>query len=149
MSINERELATLCDEIETFLAQARRPRPLQQAAPLLDLDQLSAGREGVALIAHLGAALEGWSGQLHLRVADDALAPTVQAGDRLTIDPEGTSREGDLVVAFFDGALQLRRLARHAGRQALVGGNDTPRPLGPDVALLGPVIELRRWLAAG
>jgi hypothetical protein len=147
MSARESELTTLCREIETFLARARRDRPVQQAAPLLDLDQLCAGRRGTALVAHLSGALEGWAGQLQLRAADETFAPQVCAGDRLTIDPEETADAGDLVVAFADGALHLLRLTRLDGRRALVGGDGQARPLGPAVAILGPVVEVRRWLS--
>lgn len=146
MSARESDLTTLHREIEAFLAGARCARPVQQAAPLLDLDQLCAGRAGSALVARLGAALDGWTGQFHLRAADDTFAPQVRAGDRLTIDPEETADEGDLVVAFADGALHLLRLARRDGRRALIGGDTVARSLGPEVAILGPVVELRRWL---
>lgn len=142
----ESDLTTLCREIEDFLARARRERPVQQAAPLLDLDQRRAGWGGTAHVARLGAALDGWAGQFQWRAADGTFAPEVRAGARLTIDPEETADEGNLVVAFADGALHLLRLARRDGRRALVGGDQRPRPLGPAVAILGPVVELRRWL---
>jgi hypothetical protein len=146
MSARESELATLCREIESFLARARRDRAVQQAAPLLDLARLCDGQTGEALVARLGAALDGWVGQLQWRAADDTFAPAIRAGDRLTIDPEETADEGDLVVAYADGALHLLRLTRHDGRRALIGGDGQPRPFGPAVAILGPVVELCRWL---
>ncbi|HEY8602322.1 MAG TPA: S24 family peptidase [Thermomicrobiales bacterium] len=146
MSAGERELTTLFDEIADFLAGARAVRPLQHSAPLLDLDRVCTACDGGPLVRRLGTVLDGWAGQFQFRAPDDTFAPEVCAGDRLTVDPEETVDRGDLVVAFAAGALLLRRLDRHAGRCALVGDGHAPVLLGPEVAILGRVVESRRWL---
>ena len=146
MSAGERELTTLYDEIADFLAGARVVRPVLHSEPLLDLDPVCAARDGGPLVRRLGTVLDGWTGQLQFRAPDNTFAPEVCAGDRLTVDPEETVDRGDLVVAFAAGALVLRRLGRYAGRGALVGDGHAPILLGPEVAILGRVVESRRWL---
>lgn len=147
MSAGERELTTLYAEIADFLAAVRVVRPLQHSDPLLDLDRVRTACDGGPLVRRLGTVLDGWTGQFQLRAPDDTFAPEVCAGDRLTVDPEATVDRGDLVVAFAAGALVLRRLGRYEGRSALVGDGHAPILLGSEVAILGRVVESRRWLA--
>jgi hypothetical protein len=143
VSANERKLTALWCEIETFLARPRVARPLYRADALLDLDQLTANTASPlpGLLAH---AIDGWEGRLLLSVADKAPVPEIQAGDRLVIDPEEEANDGSLVVAYAEGTLLVRRLRMRAGRQSLEVDGRAAIPLGPLVAIVGVVVELRR-----
>jgi hypothetical protein len=143
MDASESELTPLWREIDGLLAGARVVCPLQQSDALLDLDRVPSDAS-VLLLHALACALDGWDGHLLLRAPDDTLAPAVRAGDRLVIAPEGAAGDGDLVVIFAAGALTLRRLRVRAGQEWFEAGSLVPIALGPLVAILGVVVELRR-----
>ena len=145
MTAGERSLSALWHDIDSLLARARTSRPLQQSDALLDLDRLP-GDAATPLLEKLARAMDGWEGRLLLRAADDALAPEVRAGDQLVIDPAIAACDCHLVVAFAAGALTPRRLRARAGQNWLEAGSIAPVALGPLVAILGVVIELRRAL---
>jgi SOS-response transcriptional repressor LexA len=90
--------------------------------------------------------MEGWDGRLLLTATDDGLAPDIRLGDRLVIDAAADARDGDCVVAFAGGALLIRRWRVRAGEHWLESGECAPLRLGPLVAILGVIIELRRTL---
>ena len=80
-----------------------------------------------------------------MAVDDDALAPTFRSGDRLVVDWQLQPDEGDVIVAFAGGVLVARALTWQDGRQWLVGNHGcAPIPLGPEVGILGVVVEMRR-----
>jgi hypothetical protein len=143
MSASEQDLSTLWRAIDGHLARGRASRPRHQSDALLDLDRLPVC-DDLPLLARLGRAVAGWEGRLVLRVPDDTLAPEVRVGDRLMIDPEIAPGDGQLVVAFAAGALTVRRLRVRADRNWLEAGTLAPIWLGPLVAILGRVVELRR-----
>jgi hypothetical protein len=145
MSATERDLSTLFCEIDALLARARAARPLHQSDALLDLDRLTANT-AMPLLERLARAVDGWDGRLLLSATDDTLAPDLHTGDRLVIDPECEAKDGSLVVAFANSGLVVRRLRVRPGRQSLEADGHTPIPLGPLVALVGVVVELRRGL---
>jgi hypothetical protein len=147
MSIGESGQATLWREIEELLANARQVRPLHHAEALLDIARLMAERHPTPLITRLAEAMEDWDGRLLVAVDDDALAPTLRTGDQLVVDWQIQPEEGDLVLAFAGGRLLARALTCHERRQWLVANDGCPPiQLGPEVCLLGVVIELRRAL---
>ena len=145
MTAGEQGPAALWRDIDALLARAREERPLHQSDTLLDLDRLGRGN-GVPFLEILARAVDGWDGRLLLSATDDSLAPDVRPGDRLVIDAEIETRDGSLVVAFADGALTIRRLHVRGGRHWLEAGQHAPIPLGPLVAIVGVVVELRRAL---
>jgi hypothetical protein len=145
MSAGEKELTTLWCEIDSLLARARAARPLHQSDALLDLDRLTANA-AMPLLERLARAVDGWDGRLLLSATDDTLTPEVNTGDRLVIDPEREAKDGSLVVAFANSGLVVRRLRMRAGRQSLEADGQATIPLGPLVALVGVVVELRRAL---
>ena len=112
MSIGDagRTTATLWREIEELLANARVARPLHHAEALLDIARLTAEVHPKPLIARLAEAMEDWDGRLLVAVGDDALAPTLRAGDRLVVDWQLQPDEGDLVIAFASGGLIARAI---------------------------------------
>lgn len=147
MSASNGEQATLWGEIDALLARARRQCPLRHAEALLDLARLAADDDGRPLPARLAAALEGWDGRLLLPAPDDALVPAACAGDALVVDPAADLEGGHPVVALLGGRLAVRYLAWRGGTQWLAGPGGAAIPLGPEVAILGVVVEARRALA--
>ena len=146
MGASNGEQATLWREIEELLARARETRPLHHADALLDVTRRAANCGELSLITRLAEALEGWDGQLLLAVPDNALAPLVRHGDRAVVDAEIDPSEGDIVALFVCGDLLLRNLTWRDGRQWLMAAGCAPIALGPEVAILGVVVELRRAL---
>jgi hypothetical protein len=145
MSIGDAGQTTLWREIEELLAHARQVRPLHHAEALLDIARVAGESGTTPLITRLAEAMEEWDGRLLVAVSDDALAPTLRTGDRLVVDWQCQPEEGDLVVAFTDGGLIARGLTWRERRQWLVSTDGCPPiPLGPEVAILGVVVELRR-----
>ena len=152
MSIGDagRTTATLWREIEELLANARVARPLHHAEALLDIARLTAEVHPKPLIARLAEAMEDWDGRLLVAVGDDALAPTLRAGDRLVVDWQLQPDEGDLVIAFASGGLIARAITWQNRQQWLVANDGSaPIPLGPEVGILGVVTELRRPIQRG
>ncbi|HEX5502794.1 MAG TPA: S24 family peptidase [Thermomicrobiales bacterium] len=143
MGAGDHETTALWREIDALLADTRAARPLDQSDALLDLDRV-ADVEAAPCLHELARALDGWDGRLLLRAPDDALAPEVRAGDRLVIAPGAAAGDGALVVAVAAGALTVRRLRAREGRAWLEAGSRAPLALGPLVAILGVVVELRR-----
>lgn len=143
MSAGEQGLTPLWRDIEVALARARDARPLQRADPLLDLDRLKECAE-LPLLERLAHAIEGWDGRLILSATDDSLAPAIRVGDRLVVDTTIDARDGDLVLAYTEDALIARGLQLRDGRQWLVAGEGAPLALGPLVAIIGVIVELRR-----
>lgn len=143
MSAGEKELTTLWRDIDALLAQARATRPLHRTDALLDLDRLRGGGD-MPLLERLARAVDGWDGHLLLGATDNSLAPDVWVGDRLVIDPETDARDGNLVVAFTDGRLIIRRLRARDGHHWLESGESAPLRVGALVAIVGVVVELRR-----
>lgn len=145
MGTGETGQATLWREIEELLANARETRPLHHAETLLDIARLATTRSPLPLIVRLAEALEDWDGRLLVAMDDDALAPTLCSGDRLVVDWQLQPDEGDLIVAFAGGALVARALTWQDGRQWLLGNDGcAPIPLGPEVGILGVIVEVRR-----
>ena len=145
MGTGETGQTTLWREIEELLANAREARPLHHAEALLDLARLTTTQSPRPLIARLAEALEDWDGRLLVALDDDALAPALRLGDRLVVDWQLQPEEGDLVIALAGGTLVARALTWRDGRQWLVGNGDhAPIPLGPEVGILGMVVEVRR-----
>ncbi len=147
MSVSNGEQTLFWRQIEELLARAREVRPLHRTDALLDLGRLIDEETTLPLIARLTEALDGWDGQLLLAVPDDALAPQLRAGDRLVVAPGAEPAEGDWVVVFTVGTLLVRQLLWRGGRQWLLAGEGQALPLGPEVAILGVVHELRRSFA--
>jgi hypothetical protein len=143
MTAGEPGLTILWRDIDALLARARAARPLHRADPLLDLDQLSGCGE-IPLLERLARATEGWEGRLVLTATDDSLAPDILVGDRLVVDMAIEGRDGDLVLAYTEGALIVRRLCARGGQPWPVAREGAPLALGPLVAIIGVVVELRR-----
>lgn len=134
-------------DIAGCLARARVARPLHCADALLDLTAVADGPG--PLLPRLAGALAGWDGHLLAGVPDDALAPALRLGDQIVVAPACEPADGDLVLAYADGALVVRRLDRVHDEQRLAADDGrAPVRLGPTVALVGVVLELRRELTS-
>lgn len=137
--------ATLWREIEELLAQARETRPLHHSETLLDIARLTTTESSRPLIARLSDALEDWDGRLLVAMDDDTLAPLLRTGDRLVVDWQLQPDEGDLIIALVGGTLIARALTWQHGRQWLMASCECPPiPLGPEVGILGVIVEVRR-----
>ena len=147
MSASNGELTTLWRDIDALLAQAREVRPLRHADALLDVARLEADRGDQSLLIRLAEALAGWDGRLLVPAPDDALAPTIERGDGLVVDTEAEPQGGNLVVAFRNSDLLVRYLTWRDAQQWLVAAGYAAIPLGPEVAILGIVVETRRTVA--
>jgi hypothetical protein len=147
MSIGDAGQATLWREIEELLANAREARPLHHAEALLDIARLTAETSATPLLSRLAQAMEDWDGRLRVAVSDDALAPALCVGDHLVVDWQIQPEDGDLVIAFVDGALIARVMSWRERQQWLVANDGSAAiPLGPEVGILGVVVELRRTI---
>jgi SOS-response transcriptional repressor LexA len=145
MGTGETGQTTLWREIEELLANAREARPLHHSEALLDIARLTTTQSTLPLIVRLAEALEDWDGRLLVAQDNDALAPTLRSGDRLVVDWQLQPDEGDLVIAFAGGTLVARALTWQDGRQWLLGNDGcAPIPLGPEVGILGVIVEVRR-----
>jgi hypothetical protein len=152
MSIGDAGQTTsiLWRESVELLANAREARPLHHAEALLDLARVTAETHAKPLILRLAEAMADWDGRLLVAVGDDVLAPTLRAGDHLVVDWQMQPEEGDLVIAFVGGALIARAITWHERQQWLVANDGSAAiPLGPEVGILGVVVELRRALHRG
>jgi hypothetical protein len=147
MSIGDAGQATLWREIEELLANAREARPLHHAEALLDIARLTAESSTTPLLSRLAQAMKDWDGRLRGAVTDDTLAPTLRTGDHLVVDWQIQPEDGDLVIAFVGGALIARVITWRERQQVLVATDGSAAiPLGPEVGILGVVIELRRTI---
>lgn len=147
MDAEENRLATLWHDIAELLAKARIVRPLHRDDALLDLTRVMASAGPIPLLACLAEVLEGWCGRLLIAVPDDALAPALQGGDRLVVDPGAVPTERSVVIALVCGSLSVRCITFRGGRQWLGTSGDAALPLEPTVAILGVAVEVRRPLA--
>ena len=147
MGTSNGELTTLWRDIDGLLARAREARPLRHADALLDVARLEADRGDLSLLTRLAEALAGWDGRLLVPAPDDALAPAIERGDGLVVDTETEAQGGNLVVAFRDSGLLVRYLTWRDARQWFVAAGCAAIPLGPEVAILGIVLEVRRAVA--
>ncbi|MCU0726455.1 MAG: LexA family transcriptional regulator [Planctomycetes bacterium] len=83
----------------------------------------------------------------HLRVGDDDMAPRLEPGDILTVDPAAAARPGDLVLLRRAGGFRVRQLVASGRRLTLTASNPrvTPEEAAAD-DLAGVVLEVRRVL---
>lgn len=144
MSASKSEQAAFWRDIEQLLARAREIRPLRHADALLDVARLLRDRGEMAPIERLAEALEGWDGRLLVPAPDDTLAPAVGAGDGLVVDPNIAPDGGNLIVAIRGAGFLVRYLTWRDGQQWLAAPGCAALPLGPEIAILGVVVETRR-----
>jgi SOS-response transcriptional repressor LexA len=82
-----------------------------------------------------------------MRVQGDRLAPRLQSGDLLHVDPDRTAAPGDLIVARWDGMTLVGELLQIGEHRWLTALGAEPLVIGPTCEIAGVATGVFRELA--
>jgi len=90
--------------------------------------------------------LQGREGAFLLKVKGDSMAPGIEDGDMLLIQPQTTAENGTIVVAIIDGEATVKRFFRHIQKVVLRADNPAYEDIvtNTDLRLCGKVVSLIR-----